>query len=142
MSIFGFTFISQMVTYHMYFKGQDPDVYFFICQMFVDSKKAGFCKRYTYIYIYIALLTECEVCTGKYLAEVFVCGKKTEGKYFPVQIEQTRLIDIYYMAFGSFSSLFIALCVCLQMLPFTLTLHEFLCCASCLHSLGIHLPRL
>ena len=47
------------------------------------------------------LLTECEVCTGKYLPEVFVqterrmsevCAKKTEGKYFPVQIMQTRLI--------------------------------------------------
>ena len=46
------------------------------------------------------LLTECEVFTGKYLPEVFVqterrrsevCEEKTEGKYFPVLIEQTRL---------------------------------------------------
>ena len=69
------------------------------------------------------LLTECEVCRGKYLPEVFVqterrrsevCAKKNEGKYFPVQTEQTRLIRhlLYYIhvAFGSFSSLFIALC--------------------------------
>ena len=35
--------------------------------------------------------------------------KKTEGKYFPLQTEQTRLIR-HYMAFGSFSSLFISLC--------------------------------
>ena len=36
--------------------------------------------------------------------------RKTEGKYFPVQTKQMRLIDFYYMAFGSFSSLFLALC--------------------------------
>ena len=49
--------------------------------------------------IYI-ILTECEVCTEKYLPGVFVqterrrsnvCAEKTEGKYFPVQTKQTRL---------------------------------------------------
>ena len=50
-----------------------------------------------YIYIYIkGLLTECEVCTGKYLPEVFrtdratkerALSEKTESKYFPLQIE-------------------------------------------------------
>ena len=47
------------------------------------------------------LLTDCEVCTGKYLLEVFVkterrreevCVGKTKGKDFPAQTEQTRLI--------------------------------------------------
>ena len=33
------------------------------------------------------LLTECEVCTGKYICLRFLC-EKTEGKYFPVQTEQ------------------------------------------------------
>ena len=59
----------------------------------------------------------CDVCRGKYLPEAFVhterrrneVCEKTEGKYFPVQTEQTLLIR-HYMAFGSFSFLFIALC--------------------------------
>ena len=38
------------------------------------------------------LLTECKVCTGMYLPELFVQCEKTEGKYFPVQTEQTKLI--------------------------------------------------
>ena len=49
----------------------------------------------------------------KHFLEVFVQTKlyeNTEGKYFPVQTEQTRLISyLYYMAFGSFSYLFLPL---------------------------------
>ena len=45
-----------------------------------------------------------------------------------------------YMAFGSFSSLFIALCSSSDV-AVSLT-SEFLGFASCLHSLGIHLSRL
>ena len=57
--------------------------------------------RSVYVCIYVEyLLTECEVDTEKYLSEVFVQTKrrsevyaeKTEGKYFPVQTEQTKLI--------------------------------------------------
>ena len=44
------------------------------------------------------------------------------------------------MAFGSFSSLFIALCSSSDVAVY-LTF-EFLGFASCLHSLGIHLPRI
>ena len=56
------------------------------------------------------LLTECEVCTGNYLPDR-VSNRATKerakkknrtGKYFP------QRTDIYYMAFGSFSFLFIA----------------------------------
>ena len=50
---------------------------------------------------HIYLLIETEVCTGKYLPEIFVeterrrseiCAKKTECKYFPLRNKQTRLI--------------------------------------------------
>ena len=44
------------------------------------------------------------------------------------------------MAFGSFSSLFIALCSSSDVAVYLTS--EFLGFASCLHSLGIHLPRL
>jgi hypothetical protein len=56
---------------------------------------------------YKALLTECEVCTGKYLPEVLVqrerrrsevCAKKPEDKYFPVQTEQMRVISLLLRA--------------------------------------------
>ena len=36
---------------------------------------------------------------GKYLPEVFVLCEI--GKFFPVQAVKTRLINFYYMAFGS-----------------------------------------
>ena len=48
------------------------------------------------------LLTDCEVCTEKYLPEV--CTEKTEGKYFPVQTEQTRLIRNLLCGFWFFPS--------------------------------------
>ena len=67
------------------------------------------------------LLTEREVCTGNYFPEVFVqterrrseiCAEKTEGKYFPVQTEQTRLIrNLLYGFWLLFSSLLTKLCV-------------------------------
>ena len=55
------------------------------------------------------LLTEFEVCTEKYLPEVFVgpsevCAEKTSGKYFPVQTEQTRLIRNLLYGFWFLSS--------------------------------------
>ena len=70
---------------------------------------------YTYTYTYTDYLsTECEVCTRKHLPEVFVqterrrsevSGEKTEGKYFPVQTEQTRLIrNLLYGFWLLFSS--------------------------------------
>lgn len=44
--------------------------------------------------VYI-LLTNSEVCSRKYSSEVFVqsevCAEKTEGKYFPVQIEKNEV---------------------------------------------------
>ena len=49
-------------------------------------------------------------------------------------------LDIYYIAFGSFSSLFIALCSSSNLAVYLTS--EFLNFASCLHLLGIHLPRL
>ena len=68
------------------------------------------------------LLTECEVCRGKYLPEVLVqtkrrrrevCAKKPEGKYFPVQTERTRLMrnllyGLWFLAFVAFNKLFIS----------------------------------
>ena len=56
------------------------------------------------------LLTECEVCTEKYLPEV--CAKEPEGKYFSVQTEQTKLIRNLLYGFWLFSSsLLTELCV-------------------------------
>ena len=76
-----------------------------------------------YIYIYIDyLLTKCEVCTGKYLPEVFVqteprrsgvCAEHSKGKYLPMQTKQTRLIrNLLYGFWLLFSSLLTKLCVC------------------------------
>ena len=65
-----------------------------------------------------------------------VCAEKTEGRYFPIQTKQTRLIShIYHMAFGSFSSLFIVLCT--SPLSFLVSLHVDTC-----YLLGIHFPCL
>ena len=73
-------------------------LYFVCCILYIIYYRL--CIRYYISYIDY-LLTECEVCTGKYLPEVFVqterrrsevCAEKAEGKYFPVQTEQTRLI--------------------------------------------------
>ena len=69
------------------------------------------------VYIYTCinnidyLLSECEVCTEKYLPEVFA-SEKTEGKYFPAQTEQTRLIrNLLYGFWFLFSSLLTKFCV-------------------------------
>ena len=66
------------------------------------------------------------------------------GKYFSVRKNrrQTRLIIhlLYYGYSGSFSFLFIALCSSSVVAVYLTS--EFLGFASCLHSLGIHLPRL
>ena len=71
------------------------------------------------------LLTECEVCTGKYLPEVFVqterrrseiCAKKQKVNTFPYRPSKEVNKTFITLAFGSFSSLFIALCSRLQYL--------------------------
>ena len=53
------------------------------------------------IVITYTLIFKCEVCTGKYLPEVFHARRsvrKTSDKYFPGKTEQTSHYDIYYMA--------------------------------------------
>ena len=65
----------------------------------------------TCIHSYI-LITECEISPGKYLPEVFHCSepasvawsaRKTEGKYFPEQTKETRLLRYLFHGF-SFTS--------------------------------------
>ena len=59
------------------------------------------------------LLTECEVCTGKYLPEI---RPSHEGARYFVRKNRTdreneiNMTFIIYMAFGLFSPLFLALC--------------------------------
>ena len=63
--------------------------------------------KYMHMSTYINyLLTECEVCPGKYLPEVFVqtsgdegaksVRKNPEGKYFFVQTKQTRNVQLLF----------------------------------------------
>ena len=52
---------------------------------------------------------------AQYLSEVFVLCEKTEGKYFPVQTEQTRLIrhslyGFWFVFFSVYSAVFVCRC--------------------------------
>ena len=81
------------------------------------------------------LLVNCELCTGKYLSLFVQIGRRrseiTEGKYFPVQTEQTRLIRLllygfWFIFFAVFSAVFVFRC-CVYLTS------EFVRFASCLH---------
>ena len=95
---------------------------------------------FQHLYIYIkGLLTECEVCTGKYFPEVFVqterrkergLCEKNEGKYFPVQTEQTRLIRLlhsfWFIFFSVYSAVFVFRCCRLPIpLSFLVPFHVY-----------------
>ena len=84
-------------------------------------------------------ITECEVCTGKYLPEIFV--RKNRRQILPrVHTKQTRLIRLLLYGFWLIFSLFLALCSSSDVAVYFTS--EFLGFVSYLHSLGIHLPRL